>query len=262
MSNVRRWKSLGSSDGIKEIELSSWKWFFGYITKEFSDYKPFIFRGQRKSSWPLEPSLDRTVKQINRPLNPASHLQSFRMSARARRGQNPQQLNDNECWALGQHYGLDTPLLDWTESPFLGLYFAFAKPREKPADRRAVYALSRRLVEEKSDDIKRALVKDAPVRPDVVEIISPLTDDNARLVNQRGLFTRAPAGVDLEKWVRTHFAGKADSVLIKILIPEQDADRENCLRSLNLMNINHVTLFPDLSGSTEFCNMSLRIQGY
>jgi hypothetical protein len=261
MGNVPHWKIPCHADGIKESELSSWKWFFDYVTKDFQDYKPFIFRGQRKSSWPLEPSLDRTVKRISKPLNPASHLEYFRMSARGRRGQNPQQLKDNEWWALGQHYGLDTPLLDWTESPYLGLYFAFAKEREAATDKRAVYALSRRLVEEKSLEITAAQAG-APVRPDIVEIISPLTDDNARLVNQRGLFSRASPGVDLETWVRTHFAGKKDAVLIKIYIPEHDGDRDNCLRALNLMNVNHLTLFPDLSGATEFCNMSLSIQGY
>ena len=261
MVGTPRWKVLRQADGVKEIELSSWKWFFDYMTRDFQDHKPFIFRGQRKSSWPLEPSLDRTVKRINRPLNPASHLESFRMSARGRRGQNPQELKENEWWALGQHYGLDTPLLDWTESPYLGLYFAFAKAREAAADKRAVYALSRRLVEEKSEEINVAAAG-TPVRPDIVEIIAPLTDDNARLVNQRGLFTRASPGADLEAWVRTQFSGRTDSVMIKIEIPEYDGDRESCLQALNLMNINHLTLFPDLSGACEFCNMSLSIQGY
>ncbi len=183
------------------------------------------------------------------------------MSARGRRGQNPQSLNDSEWWALGQHYGLDTPLLDWTESPYLGLYFAFAKISNNLAEKRAVYALSRFLVEEKSEDIAAAHGA-IPDRPDIIEIISPLTDDNARLVNQRGLFTRSSPSVDIEKWVKRHFAGRKDLVLLKVTIPEADGDRADCLRALNLMNVNHLSLFPDLSGATEFCNMSLKIEGY
>ncbi len=260
MANKPHSQIVSQADGVIETELSSWKWFHDYVTKSFQDFEPFLFRGQRKSTWLLESSLDRTVKKLSIPINPATHLESFQMSVRGRRGLNPQQLNENEWWALGQHYGLDTPLLDWTESPYLGLFFAFEKVREAKSDVRAVYALSRLHVEKKSLEI--AENHQTPDRSDVVEIISPLTDDNARLVNQRGLFTRASAGVDLEDWVRHHFSGSNDRVLEKMVIRERGNDREHCLRSLNQMNINHLTLFPDLTGASNYCNMSIRIERY
>jgi len=260
MASDEAWKNHDPEDGIEKVLLASWKSFFDVISYKFADYKPFIFRGQRKCDWPLEPSLDRTAKKTIVDIE--SHLKGFRLSARGRRGQNPLELNENEWWALGQHYGLDTPLLDWTESPYLALYFAFLKPRETATDKRGVFALSRKMVEQKSIEIAAHALAAMPVSPETVEIVTPLTEDNPRLVSQRGLFTRTPPGKDLETWVKTHFSGISEGVLTRIIIPEEEGDREDCLKALNLMNVNHLALFPDLSGSTEFCNMCLTIQGY
>jgi hypothetical protein len=48
--------------------------------------------------------------------------------------------------------------------------------------------------------------------------------------------------------------------LMKISIPKTAA--KDCLRYLNRMNINHSTLFPDLYGASQFCNMELNIPKY
>jgi hypothetical protein len=47
-------------------------------------------------------------------------------------------------------------------------------------------------------------------RPEV-EFIRPMSDENARLVHQGGLFTRAPEGVDLETWTRRQFKDEKGS---------------------------------------------------
>lgn len=166
---------------------------------------------------------------------------------------------ENDWWALGQHHGLKTPLLDWTRSPFVALFFAFEKIGQPQTKHRAVYAIDPNNCKAKSDVIIRAHTD--KTRPDILEFFTPLQDENSRLINQNGLFSRCTAGTPLEDWVRNQYEGdKEHGILIKILIP--DSGRTECLRTLNKMNINHLTLFPDLYGASSFANMAKSIDKY
>lgn len=75
------------------------------------------------------------------------------------------------------------------------------------------------------------------------------------------MFTRSPDALDLESWIKKKYKGENNEyVLIKILIPNRD--REECLKTLNRMNINHLTLFPDLYGASKYCNLFGEIEKY
>ncbi|MCH8250566.1 MAG: FRG domain-containing protein [Proteobacteria bacterium] len=227
------------------------------------DFRYYIWRGHRCDDWFLEPTLDRRLKRVGRVRQRQlrkSHLENFQYAVRGRRGPNPVPIsNENDWWALGQHHGLDTPLLDWTSSPFAAAYFAFFHTGPDQTRRRALYAVNSSALEAKSREIAKSI--EGPDRPPIVELVRPQSDDNPRLVNQAGLFTRAPDRVDLESWIKKHFAGIEDEyILIKITIPNKD--RQMALRSLNRMNINHLTLFPDLHGASRFCNLDLDIDKY
>jgi hypothetical protein len=180
------------------------------------------------------------------------------LASRGRRGISPSSIqNDAEWWALAQHNGLYTPLLDWTQSPFVALFFAFEQESGSESTHRAVWALAR--VDEPNEKIRKAY-KGAGTPP-TLERIYPTLDENSRLVNQAGLFTQLPLGKTVESWIEVHLKGKTKHPgLIKILIPE--ADRETCLRALNRMNINHLSLFPDLYGASQYCNNALSISRY
>ncbi len=264
MAGKKRWIEGDIKDGCWTIELRSWKYFYEYIRSEMLSFPHYFWRGQADAAWKLESSLDRQLRHRsneNRVFIAEAHLRRFKYAARGRRGASPPQFDsDSDWWALGQHQGLLTPLLDWSESPFVALYFAFCEPLRRSGQKRAVWALGS--FSSKNKELQKAAREMGdPDAARLLEIVRPLQDENSRLVSQSGLFTRAPLGTTVDDWISENFAGMTKSAsLIKLVLP--NADREDCLRTLNKMNINHLTLFPDLYGAAQHCNSKLQISRY
>ena len=165
---------------------------------------------------------------------------------------------EDVIWALGRHHGLHTPLLDWTGSPYAAAFFAFWETGAEQTDDRAIYALSKGEVQRHQEDSNRQGPRNAWKD---LTFIDPGSYDNPRLVAQAGSFTLLnELDMNIEDVVRGHFRGTQKAVLVKIQIP--DEGRKEFLRHLNLMNINPLSLFPDLYGSSMYCNMKLEIDGY
>lgn len=89
------------------------------------------FRGQRQASWDLIPSLyrfdppwDRSIRVLEDEIR-----QEFEVRAPSLTSERPR--NMWEWYALMQHCGAPTRLLDWTEGALIALYFAV---RDKPIE--------------------------------------------------------------------------------------------------------------------------------
>ena len=255
MEVIYPWTESKVEDGFIRVTFKAFIYFEQYIFTNMLDSTDYIWRGQMCDHWKLETTIDRLLKKSNHELsdeNYQRHLNNFRYSTRGRRGGTPPFIEtENEWWALGQHYGLATPLLDWTTSPFVAAFFAFADEKEDNSDYRAIYALTTDVI----DDLK------IQGKNPTIEFIKPLSDENSRLVNQSGLFTRIAMGEDIKEWIQNNYLGdNKRCILYQFLIPNNE--RKFALQQLNRMNINHLTLFPDLHGSSSYSNLAVEINNY
>lgn len=236
---------------------SNWRNFLN-DNQYFADEMKFVFRGHGNSSWELETTLDRLLSRINpQRINLDSTydflLKEFIHSIRSRSGvKKDLELNDEELWCIGQHYGLSTPLLDWSKSLYVALFFAFENPTPSNTGLRSVWALN--LCPYVLEEISRFnFEKD---KKHHFKIIDPISDENLRLIAQTGIFTRQPLKFSIVDWVKSTLPPDAP-YLIKINIPE--SERLPILRHLRLMNIHHGTLFPDIEGAAKYCNQTLEL---
>lgn len=253
-------------DGIWEIYIDTWH-HFDRLINDMVIMPNVIYRGVNRSTYELIPSLYRNLPEgIAKGSVEDKLLKYFEYSILGRRGDNPKKLKPNELWALGRHHGLKTPLLDWTSSPFVALFFAFEKKRDddNDSDSRVVFCLKVNEINKKIKELKkRQAKKRIKIKYKHLLIYQPLMDENVRLISQAGLFTYFPSRNPLDLWIKDYFNGynsENEWVLLKIRI--RNEDRENCLRMLNRMNINHLTLFPDLYGAAEHSNIKIEIDNY
>jgi hypothetical protein len=256
-------------DGVVEYSLDHWREFHTLCEEEFLSASAYVYRGQADYTWPLESTLDRLTRRFPRrknmsgtnpkefgvpPLTDAQHLAAFKRATRGRLGINrPALESEDEWWAMGQHHGLATPLLDCTRSAYVSLFFALEEELPQPStepEHRGVYAFSTSLCR---------LVR--PKSSDEVYLVSPSAQASYRLVSQAAVLLRLPKNKNLESYVRDRCKDEPDTpscmsspCLIKVKIRATDDERHQCLAALDKMNINRMSLFPDVDGAAKYVN--------
>ena len=214
-----------------------------------------LFRGQSDSRWELQTTLERRSKQKfsvyrytsvalaavneietftgrswNTPPDPDLQDQILKNQAESR-----VHLPCYDYLVYLRHHGFPSPLLDWTESPFIAAYFAYvnAGPHNP-----AVYCYVEYPNSFKSGHMGRS----------IVTVQGPYVSSHKRHFAQKAWYTIA---TEWDREDHSHYFCEHGSVLnrddpkqdlcVKIVLPARL--RLEALRHLNDYNINHFTLF-------------------
>ena len=249
-----QWRLEDAGRGRLTIRLASFAHFDALVRALAILPDMFVWRGHADPTWTLKSSLDRLREDSGFAVSDkltARHLARFKRATRGRISPMATPSDENAWWALGQHYGLATPLLDWTSSPWAAAYFAFHGAQSSPSASRCIWGLSRYWAAAISGTIASEYKGEG--RPPIIDFVDPFTHDNARLIAQDGVFSRTPDGVTVEDWVSAHTKPTERFVhLLRIELPS--AERSGALEHLKAMRVSHQTLFPDVFGAAVTTN--------
>jgi len=265
------------TDSVAIHKLDSWAQFIesvrsGPIRKHGTGSQSYpdqvLYRGHAKPDWRLWSPLDRRLTTwVRRPDGEIEYwsarktnglgwydklcsqiLGQFKQACRGMPGANPE-TNDDEYWALGRHFGLLTPLLDWTLSPYVAAFFAFVEHLQYMEHGSHAYTLKGN---EGSVRVWAIAIWDQIEIPGEFEVVRASPRAAARQRAQSGLFTRLRSEEHLE--LVPYFVSRdLTDHLVAYDIPIDAAS--HAMRDLQLMNITPATLFPDLYGAAWQANV-------
>lgn len=268
-------------------KATSWGSFLQWI-EELKG--PWCFRGQREASWGLDTTLDRGVRReefsphsssfyhLDRKTEMQELLYRFQQYAHTYLPHVPTRDDLSSWYSLMQHYCAPTPLLDWTESPYVGMYFAVengpcgthsavwaidsewleTKGRERLNEKDIPFAAIDSPLAEIADATNRLL---GGIKAPVLLRINPPVS-NARLFAQRGLFLCKlveEASVRQLLMAMVMYPTLTDRPVIRKLEVESSL-RTSFLKQLRAMNIHRASLFPGLDGLGILLKLDLELK--
>lgn len=216
------------------IEINSFKDYLNLIAELGNSFTQdlCLFRGQLCDK-PLIPKLGRlgvpNIKQLERQLFDDFQKRYLAYSTKSYN-------SDVDLLALGQHHGLPTRLLDWTENALVALWFA---TEADIADKHSVVWIfgpdEEDILQEKQSD---------PFQVKSTKVFCP-NHISERITAQAGWFTCHKL-MDSNKFLQFETLIKYKDKLIKLTIPKKHFAEIRV--KLNFMGVNSSTVYPDLIG--------------
>jgi hypothetical protein len=228
--------------------------------REFSWY-----RGTGNSSYSLAPTLTRKFPTPSpEDLRKVEHGIANSFSQRSPPFINTEFTSEWKMLFYMQHYSIPTRLLDWSESPFVGLYFALTSVNRdgegNPLNDVALWlcdpvawnrtalshiSFSGGILDETCEEIKAYSPSAEVDQRATIPIMIYGTHNSPRIVAQRGVFSLFGKG--LEGMEKTFLNGAfAAGSLERIVIKQQYINK--ILASLHRKGFAESTIYPDLFG--------------
>ncbi|GGI90620.1 FRG domain-containing protein [Legionella impletisoli] len=237
--NNYTYEQIEEGVNIPVSRISLWQDFLELVSNQLVNQKNLIFRGHQDPRWTLIPTLKRTHKFLNEEQT-NKIIETFKSALQNIEHNDLKQLNDfteNQLWALGRHYGLPTPLLDWTYNPLIALYFAY-EDRANLFPQHALYIM----------DFER-------ITSDNLIFFNNQPHQNEREKKQEGCYIRLKQHKKIEDIISKD--KNAHSYFRKIYIKKNDPRKS--LDTLEKQHqISKLNLYPNsIEGAVEYCKTQI-----
>ena len=193
-----------------------------------------LFRGQPCGK-PLLPKIAREISTMD-----STSLEREMLNRLRKQGHKFPEVNsstDLDLLAIAQHHGMATRLLDWSSNPLVALWFACVEPSPLQSAHLYIYKASEETVLNSEADLD-------PFSFSVTKIFQP-PHNSARVAAQCGWFSVHPY------YAQSGFQGLDEDMIHFLWVYHLEipaAEKPVILEKLDVLGVNHRSLFPDLDG--------------
>jgi len=263
----RNHSTIMDNQSSKQLTIHHWN----EAKSLFSDLQTgeWIFRGQQNPNWNLSTSLERFCQEGNKRAGlEEAIVREFRRTAHEYLQSEKAPERYYEWLSLIQHHSASTRLLDWTHSPYVATYFAIKSLLHESGKKEAfsVWAIRKAALRTVNDEeciigkesfLCRHNEEKSSNDCRCVLIVNPKYSNKRMQLQQAIMLSPTDISISFEENLSSAFdKNGGDTNLIKFIFEgiEDDYIVDSALVDLDYMNINEVTLFPNLDGLAKQIN--------